>query len=332
MAIALGVLAPLLVKRTGSLNQNTLEQKIRKGEYWGSGQLTVAYSDVDNPDSLLLVTLDPTKELLAQAYQKYPNDLHLPKIKKIGETNKLKYERWADLPTPYSFAVYEIERLEHDLEDSPDDPTLDIDGFVTGMDNLILSLPWTVSEGQVPSQWKNIPPTVLQTLQRLVEIAKSNPKYHSFVWDLSMMGTGSTGVNTRKNMGEPVKLIDLMMPIVKEKPISPEEVEMFHADGIGFYDEVAGMPDWKKSSNERRRKVYAQFAKAGIEPLMLIDNRVPNLYGRIEPELEVFRKEFDWHNGGQIAARKIFETYKNQYPLALIHFVNPWDKGKVSRI
>jgi hypothetical protein len=235
LAIALGMLAPMLASQaTGGMNKKELLDKIREGKYWGSGQLSSVFSDIDDDKSLLMLSVDPTKELLVEAHKKYPKDKHIPRFEKLGVVDKVRWESdCTDMPSPTPFNVYKIEKLKYELEEIYDYEnekwleTPEDRAFLKAMNDLMKTFPREVIKTSIPNSWPDVPKSVLTSLKRLVKIAKSKKKYHGFTWDLAMMGEGSAGVNIRKNLDGPYKLIDLMLPkLGVNNPLTLEEIEI----------------------------------------------------------------------------------------------------------
>lgn len=285
LAIALGILAPIISSQsTGGMNKRKVLDKIREGKYWGSGQLSAVFSDVDDDKSLLMLSIDPTKELLVEAHKKYPKDKHIPRFEKLGTVDKVRWESdYTDLPSPIPYNVYKIEKLKYELEEMYDHEnekwvnTPEDDAFMQAMNDLMLSFPRQVIKTSIPNSWPNVPKSVLTSLKRLVEIAKSKKKYHDFTWDLSMMGGGSAGVNIRKNLDGPYKLIDLMMPkLGVNKPLSLEEIEMYHWSGPFEYT-----PRKQRKMSEDELKIVDMHRKRlGLPSLAELEERMKPVYAK----------------------------------------------------
>lgn len=289
LAIALGILTPLLASQAlGGMNQRKVLDKIREGKYWGSGQLSAVFSDVDDDTSLLMLSVDPTKELLVEAHKKYPKDKHIPRFEKIGTVDKVRGESdLTDLPSPIPFNVYKIEKLKYELEELYDDEnekwvnTPEDDAFMQAMNDLMQAFPRQVFKTSIPNSWPNVPKSVLTSLKRLVNIAKSKKKYHDFTWDLAMMGKGSAGVNIRKNLDGPYKLIDLMLPkFGANKPLTLEEIEMYHYSGPFEYRP----PKQRKMSEEEIKIVDMHRKRLGLEPYAEFEERMKPVYAKKEED------------------------------------------------
>ena len=346
LSILLGVLTPTLLSSAGSSNKlPDVTERIEKAKYSGSGMLTSAFKEDGVDDKILLVTTDPSKELMALVGRKYPRDSHLIKFDLIGTSNISSGEQYDHLPTPYPFPVYEVELLSRYLwQDTSNRRGKDGWPDVRAL-NKILQYK-NVATTKVPKKIGRTPTSMIRTLQRISEVAKSDPKFKHLIWD------SFEEENMLYNPGDFIKFNDPAMGQYKDmksqdRPIHVEYLELAHFSDAYSQSEIFDEQDmtiyntswWndfrdrslniKKNMIKNRYGTIPKLVPVGVSVFMdtiglspfgkkgkVLFDRIgqDQLYGddyggkHGEPMLDVFKKRFG-------------ELYE-KYPFALVE--NTW--------